>query len=218
MSFLYLLVLVPAVLDWVAVARRDRRLERVAKPATVVVLMIVVALTWQGERGTVFVATMLALTFSLVGDVLLMQDRDLLLPSLAAFFAAHVSYIAAFGGAVLSPYSVFIGTTLILISGPLFLAVRQGLRRSNRTKLVPPVFAYVVLISVMVLTALTAPGANDWDRGSILTAAVGSLLFYTSDALIGLHRFVRELSWAPVTIMVTYHLGQVGLAYSLTQR
>ncbi len=218
MSFLYLLVLVPAVVDWVAVARQDRRLERVAKPATIVVLMIVVALTWQGELRAAFAATMLALWFSLAGDVFLMQDRDLLLPGLAAFFAAHVSYIAAFGGAVLSPYSVFIGTTLILVTGPLFLAVRHGLRRSNRTTLVPPVFAYVVLISVMVLTALTAPGANDWGRGSILAAALGSLLFYTSDALIGLHRFVRELSWAPVTLMVTYHLGQIGLAYSLATR
>ncbi len=218
MSFLYLLVLVPALVDWVAVARQDRRLERVAKPATLVVLMIVVALTWQGELGAAFAATMLALCFSLAGDVFLTQDRDLLLPGLAAFFAAHVSYIAAFGGAVLSPYSVFIGTTLILVSGPLFLAVRQGLRRSDRTRLILPVFAYVVVISVMVLTTLTAPGANDWGRGSILAAALGSLLFYTSDALIGLHRFVRELSWAPVTIMVTYHLGQVGLAYSLAHR
>ncbi|MDP9068631.1 MAG: lysoplasmalogenase [Actinomycetota bacterium] len=218
MKFLYVTVLVPALADWVAVARGHRRLERVAKPATVAVLMVVTAVAWEGERGGPFIATMLALTFSLAGDVFLMQDRDLLLPGLVAFFAAHLSYIAAFGGAVLSPYSVFIGTTLVLISGPLFLAVRQGLQRSNRTRLIVPVLAYVVVISVMVLTALTSPGANDWSRGSILAAALGAGLFYTSDALIGLHRFVRELPWARGAIMVTYHLGQIGLVYSLAYR
>ena len=32
-----------------------------------------------------------------------------------------------------------------------------------------------------------------------------------SDALIAWNRFVRRLAWAPVVIMVTYHLGQRGL-------
>ncbi len=212
---LYLLVLAPALVDWVAVARGDRRLERVAKPATVAVLIVAGAVTWQGDYETRFIATMLALVFSLVGDVALMQDRDLLLPGLAAFLAAHICYVVAFMGPVLTPYSVFIATSLVLVSGPLFLAIRSGLRRKGKEALTLPVLAYVVVISVMVLTAFTAPGANGWGQSSILAAALGAGLFYVSDALIGIHRFVRELAWAPVAIMVTYHLGQLGLVYSL---
>ena len=46
-------------------------------------------------------------------------------------------------------------------------------------------------------------------------AIAGAGLFYVSDALIAWNRFVRETPHAPVTIMVTYHLAQVGLVLSL---
>ena len=215
MGVLFFLVLLPAVVDWIAVAREDLRLERVAKPATMAVLIVATAVAWSGAFELAFVATMAALVLSLAGDVFLMGERDRFVPGLIAFFAAHVAYIVAFGGAVLSPYSVFLGTSLVLIGGPLYLAIRTGLRQKGRPELALPVLAYVFVISLMVLTALTAPGADGWSRGSIVAAATGALLFYCSDALIGLDRFVRELPWARVPIMVTYHLGQIGLAYSL---
>ena len=218
MFILFLLVLPPALVDWIAVTRKDARLERVAKPATMAVLIVATAVAWSGDFDQRFIATMLALALSLAGDVFLMGERDRFVPGLIAFFAAHVAYIVAFGGAVISPYSVFLGTTLVLIGGALFLAVREGLRRKGKPELIFPVLAYVFVVSLMVLAALTAPGSDEWSRGSVVAAAVGALLFYSSDALIGLHRFVRELSWAPVTIMVTYHLGQIGLAYSLATR
>lgn len=215
MFFIFMLVLLPALVDWIAVSRRDLRLERVAKPATIAVLIVATAVTWSGDFGRTFIATMVALVLSLAGDVFLTGERDRFIPGLIAFFGAHVAYIVAFGGVVLSPYSVFLATSLVLLGGPLYLAIRQGLKKRDRTDLLLPVLAYVFVVSFMVLAALTAPGANGWSRASIIAAALGALLFYSSDALIGLHRFVRELSWAPVAIMVTYHLGQIGLAYSL---
>ena len=218
MSFIFLLVLLPAVVDWIAVRRKDQRLERVAKPATIAVLMVATAVAWSGDFDQRFAVTMIALVLSLAGDVFLLGDRDRFVPGLIAFFAAHVAYIVAFGGAVLSPYSVYLGTMLILVGGPLFLAIRHGLRRGGKAQLVFPVLAYVFVISIMVVAALTGPEANGFSRGSVIAATVGAVLFYLSDALIGIHRFVRELSWAPVTIMVTYHLGQIGLAYALAAR
>ena len=46
-------------------------------------------------------------------------------------------------------------------------------------------------------------------------AAVGAISFAGSDSLIAWDRFVRPLRWAPVTIMVTYHVGQALLVLSL---
>ena len=215
MALIYLAVLVPAVADWVAVARDDRRLERIFKPATLVVLMVVAGVTWEGAYDGRFAATMAALAFSLAGDVFLMQDRDLLLQGLGSFLVAHVFYIAAFGGPVLSPYSVFLAVSLIMFTGALFLLIRQGLRRSERHKLIAPVAIYAVVLSIMVLTALTAPGANGWGRGAITWAAVGALLFYISDGLIGIQRFVRETRRGPLAIIITYHLAQIALVYAL---
>ena len=214
---LFLVAALSAAVDWIAVARGDRRLERVFKPLTIVLLMGAAVAAWEGGYEGRFVATMAVLVFSLAGDVFLMQDRDLLLQGLVSFFLAHVAYIVAFGGPVLTPFAVFIATAVILVSGPTFLVIRQSLRRRGREQLVVPVLAYVFVISLMVVTAVTAPGSNDWSRGSILAAALGAGLFYTSDAMIGMHRFVKEQPWAPVAIMVTYHLGQIGLVYALAR-
>ena len=46
-------------------------------------------------------------------------------------------------------------------------------------------------------------------------AAVGALLFMTSDALIGEDRFVVHRDWQPLAIMVTYHVAQALLVVSL---
>jgi hypothetical protein len=52
--------------------------------------------------------------------------------------------------------------------------------------------------------------------GNVL-AGVGASLFFASDALIAWNRFVIPVRWAPVAIMVTYHVGQAGLVTSLVR-
>ena len=69
-----------------------------------------------------------------------------------------------------------------------------------------PVTAYMAVISAMVVCAA---GTGDG------VAVAGAALFYASDALIGISRFVRSTPWAPVAIMVTYHVGQCLLVLSL---
>jgi uncharacterized membrane protein YhhN len=68
------------------------------------------------------------------------------------------------------------------------------------------VAAYILVISVMVTMAIGTGDAR---------AIVGASLFYVSDALIAWNRFVRPLAFAPVAIMVTYHLAQAGLVLFL---
>jgi alkenylglycerophosphocholine/alkenylglycerophosphoethanolamine hydrolase len=78
-----------------------------------------------------------------------------------------------------------------------------------------PVAVYVVAIGAMVASALVTPARPGWTAGPSTLAIVGALLFMTSDALIGWTRFVGPLHRAPVTIMVTYHLGQAALVLAL---
>jgi hypothetical protein len=44
---------------------------------------------------------------------------------------------------------------------------------------------------------------------------LGASLFYVSDALIAWNRFIGETRHGRLAIIVTYHLGQVGLVLSL---
>ena len=85
-----------ALADWAAVARRRPDLESVAKPA---VLVILILLAWLLRADSVDYGNqlLLGLVLSLIGDVLLLGRSDRhFLAGLIAFLLAHVAYIAAF--------------------------------------------------------------------------------------------------------------------------
>ena len=196
---------VAAVVDWWAIGTSNRKVEYVAKPATLVGL-ILVALTLEPDveamRGW-FVA---ALVLSLIGDVLLMLPRDLFLPGLVSFLLGHLAYVGGFAAAGLD------AGTLLLVALPVLVAVAiyAGYLIRNMSETASdmrvPVAVYALVIGSMITCALASGSA---------VAAVGALLFVLSDGLIGYSRFVRAPSWGPVAIHVTYHLGQAGLVLSL---
>lgn len=192
--------------NWWAKLTHSRRLEYVCKPATMVAL-IVVALTLdpgagQDGRRAWFVA---ALVFSLAGDVFLMLPSDRFVPGLASFLVAHLCYVAGFWtdppGAAALAVSVVV---VLLAMGPVALVILRALR--TEPELRPPVATYIAVIGAMVASALASANA---------VAAAGAVSFAASDSLIAGDRFVRPRRWAPVTIMVTYHAGQVLLVLSL---
>jgi uncharacterized membrane protein YhhN len=189
--------------DWIAVVTRNKGLEYVCKPAAVL-LLLQVAVALEPRHEAQRWAFVVALAFSLAGDVLLMIDR--FVPGLVAFFLAHVAYIVGlrFGQdeylpLVLSALVVF--AAMAIVGRRILLAVRDRF-----PELSTAVSAYIAVISVMVACALASGNA---------LAATGAVLFMASDTLIAWNRFVRALGWAPVTIIVTYHLAQAGLVLSL---
>ena len=87
---------VAALADWAAVAQRRPDLESVAKPA---VLVILILLAWLLRADSVDYGNQLliGLVLCLIGDVLLLGRSDRhFLAGLIAFLLAHVAYIAAF--------------------------------------------------------------------------------------------------------------------------
>lgn len=194
-----------AVLNWIAVARRNKPLEYVAKPATMLAL-IVAAIALQPVSQSQRIMFVVALGFSLAGDVFLMLPGDRFIPGVAAFFAAHVAYVVGFRIDNASTVMLAIGTALLIV----FVAT-IGMRilaavRDTDPKLVTPVTAYIAVISVMVASAIAT-------REPI--AIAGASVFMLSDTLIAWNRFVQPLGWAPVAIIVTYHAGQTALVLSL---
>ncbi|MEA2433434.1 MAG: hypothetical protein QOG54_891 [Actinomycetota bacterium] len=229
--------LVVAALDWRAVAADDKRAEYFFKPAVMVLLIGAAAIFWsRGASDNQAIFTILALGFSLAGDVFLMQERDMFLQGLVAFFAAHICYILAFG--LSRPYFAidnYLIVLLALIGGALYLRFLKGMREKGQTALAVPVALYVIAISMVVYAAWTfgdriagqfgsveilrsfssEPHGAIWHLSPRNTATIGAVLFMGSDALIGWTRFVRPIRWAPVAIIVTYHLAQVFLVLAL---
>jgi uncharacterized membrane protein YhhN len=196
-----------AVLNWVAVARRFKPLEYLAKPSVMVALAVAaLAFDTADPRRWVFVA---ALAFSMLGDVFLMLPSDRFLFGVGAFFLAHIAYIVGLrmdSSAALSLFAgvLVVGAFAVTVGRHIVLAVRK-----QAPELATPVSAYVAVISVMVASAIATKNPY---------AAAGAVIFMASDTLIAWNRFVQALPWAPVTIMVTYHVGQGLLVLSLVRR
>lgn len=172
------------------------------------IAMIVAVLAFDSPEARVW-AFAAALAFSLLGDVFLMLPADRFLFGVGAFFLAHVAYILGLrmdSSAVVSLIAgvIVVGTFAITVGRHIVIAVRK-----DAPELATPVSAYVAVISVMVASAIATKN---------LYAAVGAVIFMASDTLIAWNRFVQPHAWAPVTIMVTYHLGQGLLALSLVRR
>ena len=194
-------VLAFAVADWFAVATGNKRAEYFFKPAFLSALIVLATLQ---DAPAPLVA---ALVFSLGGDVFLMLPRDgLFIYGLASFLFAHVAYFIAFRPL---PDEWWIPAILLL---PVAIVLVSKMKRGAGS-LFPAVVAYMAAILAMVVAAVSGywepEAADSWPF-----AAVGALLFMSSDALIGWNRFVKPLAWGPVAIIVTYHLAQMLLVAS----
>lgn len=197
---------VAAVANWYARAADDRRLEYVAKPLTMAALAVV-ALTLDPADPTRRLWFVVAALCSLAGDVFLMLPRDRFIPGLVAFLVAHVCYVAGLLALPVSPVRAALGLVVVAAAvATIGVRVLRAVRAGPHASLFGPVLGYLVVISTMVVAAFATGPA---------LAVGGAMTFYTSDSILAEQRFVQTHAWAPVAVMVTYHLGQAALILSL---
>ena len=195
-----------ALADWLAIEHKNKLVEYIAKPATIAALIGVAATidtdAAPGRRTWIIVA----LVFCMAGDVFLMLPTDKFVQGLASFLVGHFAYVVAFtrgGGSARA--ALVAAAVVIAVVAVVGRFVINGVGKTD-PKLIGPVISYMVAIAAMV--TLAAATGNVW-------AIVGAGLFMFSDSLIAINRFVKPMSWAPLAIIVTYHLGQAGLVASL---
>jgi uncharacterized membrane protein YhhN len=195
-----------AIVDWLAVVHQHRRLRWVSKPGTIL-LLAGVALTLHPASDAQRYLFVSALLLSLAGDVLLLAGERRFRAGLTAFLAAHLAYCAGFvAGGVNRGLLAYAVAVVALLSSVVGGRVLRSLLRSGGNAMKVSVTAYLLAISAMV--ALAAASGKP-------AALAGAALFYASDAMIAWNRFVRPLSWSPLPVIVSYHLGQAALVLSL---
>jgi uncharacterized membrane protein YhhN len=145
-----------------------------------------------------------------------MLPADLFLPGLASFLLAHVAYVNAFDPAAAPlAWGVGAGVGVLVLVAPIYALMLRGMRRSGQQDMAIPVAVYTLALGAVVASAVATAGGGDWGWGRAALAIVSAVLFAVSDGLIGWTRFVKAYSWAPVAIIATYHLAQVGLVIAL---
>lgn len=151
---------------------------------------------------------LMALVFGWIGDVALLSTSQIwFLAGLAAFLIGHVLYVVAFSVAGLAAGATVVATGVAAAAA---VVIFRWLRPHLPAKLVGPVVAYVVVISLMVSTAWGAAMA-----GATALIVIGAVAFYLSDVAVARDRFVASGFANRVWGLPFYYFGQALLAYSV---
>ena len=180
----------------------------VFKPLTTILILTAAILPATVLTDPYAGAIVLGLLFSLIGDIWLMLPGGHFLRGLISFLLAHLFYCYAFlaGGAT----SAFPWPVLVL--AVIGAAVLGYLWSALPTRLRGAVSIYVAVIVAMAGLA----GERAIIRFSIgaLSAAVGALLFLTSDVILAIDRFRRPFRLASAAVLASYFAGQLMIALS----
>ena len=184
------------------------------KPATTLLII-----AWAWPRGADAPAmrrwVRAGLVLSLAGDVFLMWPQGFL-PGLVAFLLAHLAYIVAFTRSVRFAARPLAFAVYGLVAAALLSQLWPGVPPALRG----PVLAYVVCLASMAAQAgvlwLAARGTAA--EALARSAALGGVLFMSSDALLAFNKFDAPVPLAALWILATYWLAQGLIAASLRAR
>lgn len=188
------------------------------KPLTTV---LVIAHAWRraGPGDRLRAPLLAGLLLSLLGDVALLWPQQGFLPGLVAFLLAHLAYLLAF------TRGVRLGAWPLAFAGHglLAAAVLALLWPGVPAPLRAPVLAYVLCLAAMAAQTASAwfarrAQADAGTRRRLAGAAVGGLLFVTSDALLAFDRFHSPLPMATLWILASYWAAQWLIASVLPPR
>lgn len=153
-----------------------------------------------------------ALAFSWLGDVALLIEkaygfsRPLFMAGLGSFVVVHLCYLSFFvkagrhnsGGRRLDP---FLTGGVLLYAGVFYLYLLPHLHIMRS-----PVLIYCLLISAMLIACLHAYDLGKQRYGIYCVA--GTVLFVLSDSVLAYNRFVENLPFDGILVMVPYAVGQ----------
>lgn len=180
-------------------------LHYISKPA--IVLALIVFFNKQKSHLNAFTKnfTILALVFSLLGDILLMfvnSSPYFFISGLIAFLVAHIMYVLVFlkkRNPLKKPF-MFIVVLLMYASG-LFYILHDGLGN-----LLIPVIIYISVILSMATTAFIRQGKVA--DTSYWLVFIGAIFFMLSDSILATNKFYKPLAFSGISIMFTYAIAQ----------
>lgn len=148
---------------------------------------------------------LLALFFSLSGDVLLMFSKQkplFFILGLIAFLWAHVMYTFVFLKQRDASKKAFLFIIVLLVyAAGLYYLLQDGLG-----EMCLPVLAYMLVILTMATTAYLRK--ENKENQTYKLVFIGALLFLISDSLLSLNMFYKPIPLANISIMLTYGIAQ----------
>lgn len=191
--------------------RKAQRHIYVLKPVSTL-LVIVIALISLGEaqmNPTYTTGVLIGLALSLGGDVALMfqSNRKAFMIGLVLFLLAHVAYAIMF--VLLDPVHTgdwLPALVMLVIGASFYVLIRDGLGTMRI-----PVIVYIVIISVMVILAVSTFVGSAFATTQAWIVTVGAILFYISDVILAANRFWKSFKYHRISLAF-YYAGQCLIA------
>ncbi len=185
-------------------------IARVLKPFLLPILLIAVYFSNRFSSKKILLT---ALTFSWIGDIVLLfanQGELYFIVGLVAFLISHVFYIVLFNKQTVTKsisnkisFGAGIGLILLYFFGMITtLGPKLG-------PLTVPVVVYAVVISSMLYFALK--GSYQWNAIQYQSVLLGALFFIASDSILAFNKFYQPIPYASFLIMITYLAAQYGI-------
>ncbi|SEA14327.1 lysoplasmalogenase [Microbulbifer marinus] len=176
----------------------------------IVPIAMLALLALRDLSGLTRTLTLVALSFSALGDVLLaLEFHNQFVFGLGAFLLAQLTYAGNFlrGAARLNDWRSkrTLLRALPVLAAALLLA---QLLLPAAGELAPAVLVYLLAIVAMALSAAA-------HRGDSALLFAGAVTFMASDTLIALNKFIAPLPLAGTAIMLTYYAAQLALLYGI---
>ncbi len=180
------------------------QLHYFTKPLILIALIVFFYKQSKHLNKSIRVITLLALMFSLIGDVLLMfvnKSANFFMSGLVAFLIAHIMYILVFyKSRNKTANKLPIIVILLIYASGLFYFLIDGLG-----EMLIPVLLYLLVILTMATTAFIRKRSN---KDSYKLVFIGAVFFMISDSLLALNKFYEPLPFSNISIILTYALAQ----------
>lgn len=196
------------------IALNQEEIARYLKPFLLPLLLVAVYLSEKFKTKTLLLT---ALTFSWIGDVILLfadKGEIYFILGLVAFLVSHVFYIVLFSKQTISKtisnklsFGAGIGLILLYFFG---MITTLGPKLGSLTI---PVVIYAVVISTMLFYALK--GSFQWNTIPYQSVLIGAVFFIASDSILAFNKFYQPLPYASLLIMITYLGAQYGIVWGI---
>lgn len=202
---------------------RNRLQVRLWKPLSTALVISIAGLSFTQPMHVPLysVLVLIGLTASLAGDWLLIDSEEQpkrFVAGLTAFLFAHVAYILAFAYAQWArgmPFdfgrAALAAALLFILGGVVYYYLRPSLGDLHQ-----PVLLYMTMISLVVHQAVSGVQIGGALLAQPALALGGALLFYMSDLMLALNKFVfgGEGENNSIWVLSTYYCAQLFIALS----
>ncbi len=187
-------------IDLIAVAFHFSVMEQIFKPLLMLMLMGVYVFSTLKKNNWY----LLALAFSFLGDVLLLDKENMFLFGIAVFLMTQLIYIKLILRATgKTPVQQKIISVIPFL---IYIVILLSVLKDHLGKFLLPVIVYGITISVFGITSLLLYLKKQ--NKPALLMLTGAIIFIASDSMIALNKFYVAHEFYPVAIMLTYTLAQ----------